>query len=219
MRMWMMFSFSLIVACQQKKVETPVQAEEKAPVLDTHLRPGLLFTYLDAQGEQRSTERIEDIPDDHRQGVRVIDLNVAPEARGAGKWVYIVDLRAPLSDGSYPYQALSHVAFDRNVASAPLRQKVGDALEKSTSQVTVYSTAWCGVCAQAKGYLKAKNVAFVERDVEKDETAAVELSVKAKRAGVSPQGVPVIDVYGELMMGFDKNRLDALLARKSTQTL
>lgn len=195
---------------------------EAPPAFDMRPRPGLLYTFLAEGGEVQTTEALEDIPAAARASVRVIDLNVPPEARGAGKWVFIADLRRPNADGSYPYRALSHVSFDKALASAAANEKVASALAKSSQQITVYTTAWCGVCKQAKAFLQQRNVQFVERDVERDDQAAAELGAKAKRAGVMPQGVPVIDVYGELMLGFDPERLLAMLAKhgdKPAETL
>ena len=77
--------------------------------------------------------------------------------------------------------------------------------------VIVYSTAWCGYCRKAKAWLKKKGVDFTERDIEKDSGAADELARKAQAAGVKPGGVPVIDVKGTLVLGFDEARLDQLL--------
>lgn len=81
----------------------------------------------------------------------------------------------------------------------------------ASSDVVLYSTSWCGYCKQARQYLKSKGVHFVERDVEKDEGAAAELGKKAVAAGVRPQGVPVIDVRGKLILGFDREALDDAL--------
>jgi glutaredoxin len=80
-----------------------------------------------------------------------------------------------------------------------------------SSGVVIYTTAWCGFCKKAKAFLKQHKVAFVERDVEKDAGANEELAQKAARAGVRPGGVPVIDVRGELVIGFDQARLERLL--------
>lgn len=77
--------------------------------------------------------------------------------------------------------------------------------------VIVYSTTWCGYCRKAKAWLKKKGVDFTERDIEKDAGAADELARKAQAAGVKPGGVPVIDVKGTLVLGFDEARLDQLL--------
>lgn len=210
---WLLCVF-VLSACSEKPKEAPPKPPEQPPPFEMRLRSGLLFTYLDGEGAQKTTEKLEDIPEDRRGAVRVIDLNVPPEARGAGKWIYLADLRQAKDDGSYPYQTLSAVKFDRAVATAPIRHKVDTAMQNAASQVTVYSTSWCGVCAKAKAFLRDRKVDFVERDVEKDESAMVELAEKAKKANVQPQGVPVIDVYGQLMLGFDEPRLIDLLQKR-----
>ena len=79
------------------------------------------------------------------------------------------------------------------------------------SDVVLYTTTWCGFCKKAKAFLKKRGVAFVERDVEKDPGANEELAEKAARAGVRPGGVPVIDVRGTLVIGFDQAKLERLL--------
>ena len=53
---------------------------------------------------------------------------------------------------------------------------------------------------------------FVDKDIEKDPGAAAELERKAKRAGLHLGGVPVLDVGGHLMMGFDAATVDRLVA-------
>jgi glutaredoxin len=198
----------------QTSAQTSAKTAEEARPLDIRGRPGLLFSYLDTDGNLRSTETLADIPESRRQGVRVIDLALAPEERGAGKWVYVADLRQAKADGSYPYQILSQVRFEQAVTNQAIGEKVQESLAASADRVTIYTTSWCGVCAKAKAFLKKRGVAFIERDVEQDPSAQVELQAKAKRAGVAPQGVPVIDVYGELMLGFDEGHLVQLLAAK-----
>lgn len=80
-----------------------------------------------------------------------------------------------------------------------------------SSEVIVYSTAWCGYCRKAKAWLSKKGVAFTEKNIEKDPGAAAELAQKAAAQGVMPSGVPVIDVRGTLVLGFDERRLEELL--------
>jgi glutaredoxin len=172
-----------------------------------------MLTYLDAQGALKTADKIADIPADRRRGVRVIDLDLAPEARGAGKFIVVADLSAKRPDGTYPYQLLSAVDFDKVVASAPIQHKVDEAMVHAKDQVTMYSTSWCPVCAKAREFFTEHKVRFVDHDVEKDEAARVELAEKAHRAGVAPQGVPVIDVYGQLILGFDEPKVEALLAK------
>jgi glutaredoxin len=80
-------------------------------------------------------------------------------------------------------------------------------------EVIVYKTAWCGVCKKVQSYLDRKGVKYVAKDIEKDRAAAAELQGKAAKAGIGTGSVPVIDVGGELMVGFDRARLEKLLAR------
>lgn len=72
--------------------------------------------------------------------------------------------------------------------------------------VKVYSTPTCPYCKMAKTYLEEKNVAFEDVDVSADATGRDEMIKKSGQ-----MGVPVIDVEGEIIVGFDKERLDGLL--------
>jgi glutaredoxin-like YruB-family protein len=72
----------------------------------------------------------------------------------------------------------------------------------------VYSTSWCAYCKQAKVYLQSKNVAVTEKNIEQDEAAHQELL--AKTGGVF-NGVPVIELGGELLQGFNRAAIDQAL--------
>lgn len=72
--------------------------------------------------------------------------------------------------------------------------------------VTVYSTPTCGFCVAAKRYLKQHSIRFREVDVSRDPRAAAEMVRKTGQ-----RGVPVIDVNGKAIVGFDKARLNAAL--------
>ncbi len=80
-----------------------------------------------------------------------------------------------------------------------------------TGEIVLYGTSWCGYCKKAREWLTRKGVSFIDRDIEKDEDAASELARKAQAAGVKPRGVPVIDVRGKLILGFDPRQIDAAL--------
>ena len=73
-----------------------------------------------------------------------------------------------------------------------------------TGEIVVYKTAWCGVCKKLEGYLKRKGVQYAAKDIEKDPQAAAELRSKAAGKGIKTSSVPVIDVRGELIVGFDR---------------
>lgn len=82
-------------------------------------------------------------------------------------------------------------------------------------EVIVYGTAWCGFCARTKAWLKARNVPFVSKDIEKEPEAAEELEAKKRAAGKGRQGgVPWIDTGGELIVGFDVPALERIFPER-----
>lgn len=72
-------------------------------------------------------------------------------------------------------------------------------------KVVVFTSNTCGYCHMAKDYLNEINVAFEEKNVSTDAEARKELMSQGF------MGVPVIYVGDEVIQGFDKVRLDALL--------
>jgi glutaredoxin 3 len=68
--------------------------------------------------------------------------------------------------------------------------------------VKVYSTATCPFCAMAKGFLEKNNVAFENIDVGQDRNALLEMKQKSGQ-----MGVPVIDIDGKIIVGFDKEAI------------
>jgi glutaredoxin-like YruB-family protein len=73
-------------------------------------------------------------------------------------------------------------------------------------KVTVYTTPTCGYCHQAKEFLRRQGVSFVEKNVAADRNAAMEM---VRLSG--QQGVPVIAVDGQVVVGFDQPRLMQIL--------
>ena len=69
-------------------------------------------------------------------------------------------------------------------------------------KVIVYSTPTCPYCKMAAQYFEENKVAFTEIDVSKDEKAAEEMVKKSGQLGV-----PVIDIDGKIIVGFDKEEL------------
>lgn len=73
-------------------------------------------------------------------------------------------------------------------------------------QVKVYSTPTCPWCVMAKKYLDSKNVSYSNVDVSKDMEQARELVEKTGQ-----RGVPVIEIDGKYVIGFDKEKIDQYL--------
>jgi glutaredoxin 3 len=72
--------------------------------------------------------------------------------------------------------------------------------------VVVYSTPTCPFCKQVKAFLKEHKIDFTDIDVMADQDRAREMIQKSGQ-----MGVPVIDVDGEIVVGFDQKRLEQLL--------
>ena len=85
----------------------------------------------------------------------------------------------------------------------------------SANKVIIYSTTWCAFCKTEKQYLDKLGVAYVEKDVEQDKDAYTELMSKN---GGAFQGVPVTDIAGDLVLGFDRAKIDSLLKEKQLIT-
>lgn len=73
-------------------------------------------------------------------------------------------------------------------------------------QVKVYSTPTCPYCVRAKQFLKDNNIAFEDIDVSRNQEKAQEMIQKSGQIGV-----PVLDIDGEVIVGFDKERIKATL--------
>ena len=77
----------------------------------------------------------------------------------------------------------------------------------------IYGASWCGPCHQAAAYLKRRGIHFVEKDIEEDGNAAREMRSKLSNAGMRGGSIPVIDVRGKLLVGFDERAVDRALAQ------
>lgn len=78
--------------------------------------------------------------------------------------------------------------------------------EEKSGQITIYSTPTCAFCHMAKEYFKSKNIDYTDMDVTTNPTAYNELMQKSGQLGV-----PVIDIAGSIIVGFDRNQIDAAL--------
>lgn len=84
--------------------------------------------------------------------------------------------------------------------------------DTSTPQVTIYSTTWCAFCATEKQWMDKLGVKYVAKNIEEDDDAQKEL---LEKLGGNFQGVPVTDVAGEIILGFDRPRLQSALEKNS----
>lgn len=72
--------------------------------------------------------------------------------------------------------------------------------------IKIYSTPTCPYCVTLKDFLTQKGIQFEDIDVSKDEKAREEMIEKS-----SQMGVPVIDIDGQIIVGFDREKISELL--------
>ncbi len=216
----------LTMGCRKKDLAAAEATPDPPPVSDASA--DLMFTWIDESGEFHVEQRVADVPAGARESVLVRDPARDPLS---GDRAFVVDLRAPRPDGTYAVRIAANREFE-DLAVAR-RSKDGGVLapraagdrsspampsaEKDVATrpaVIVYGASWCGPCHQAAAYLKKRGIPFVEHDIEKDSAAGREMHAKLAKAGMHGGSIPVLDVRGKILVGFDANAVERALAAK-----
>jgi glutaredoxin len=229
-RLAYVFSAALVLAaaCRRAAPEAPPQPKAQPGVVEILKGGRWLFTYVEPSGTFSTTDKPESVPEGSRGILRVFDPADMAKTEAPGQ-VYVTDLNQLLKSGKAPAKAMSRDAYETAALrqlppgeSSPLAAHgagapgeppppppvAGDA---GAAVVTIYGTSWCGACRAARQYLTSRGIPFADKDIERDPAAARELSEKATKMGIPTDRVPVIDVRGRLLQGFDRARIDALL--------
>ncbi len=195
--------------------------------------PGLLLTWIDDKGDFHVETSVADVPMMGRDAVRVEDPNRDESAHP--DQVVVADLRQTGIDGAYPVRTMTRTDFEAMAVAR--REKAGPTLASAappvappgagpgpadTSKskqaaasvvVVIYGAEWCGACHEAARYLRSKGIPYVDKDVEKDPDAAREMQQKLAKSGLHEGSIPVIDVRGKVMIGFNPAEIDAALGQ------
>lgn len=83
------------------------------------------------------------------------------------------------------------------------------ASKQKVNKVKVYSTPTCPYCYMAKDFLKQNNIPFEDINVAEDHKAAREMVEKSGQ-----MGVPVIEINGKMIVGFDRETVKKALGIK-----
>ena len=202
-------------------LQSSCASEPKAPSDETQAVPpaatlskvnknttNVLFRYQTKDGFQTATA-IDDIPIEARPRVHVIDLSKSPKARHASTFVQVFDLTKTDPSGYFVGQLVPRSQLETALEAVQKRAP--------PAKVTMYSAAWCGVCTKARKFMTTQGIPFGEKDIDKDRGAKDELAKKARAAGIRAGGVPVFDIAGKMISGFDPNRILALLGRPNAK--
>jgi glutaredoxin len=196
---------------------------------------GMLLTWVDDKGDFHVETRVADVPLMGRDAVRVVDPD-KDDGTHADR-VFVADLRQARPDGTFPVQAMTRAAFEAiavarreksgpTLASASPMQPAPSSSAGATAEtdpgtprsasrpaVIIYGAEWCGACHEAASFLRSKGIAYVEKDVEKDSGAASEMQQKLARNGLRSGSIPVIDVRGKVMVGFNPQEVESALGQ------
>lgn len=227
--LWLLLVLALLslgVACKRSQGSAD---PEPTPVVVKEDSQGLLLTWIDDKGDFHVETAVGDVPLMGRDAVRVVDP-AKDEGTHADK-VFVADLRGPKPDGTFPVRTMTRADFE--ALAVARREKTGPTLASasppppsavapgadppppppvpSRAPVVIYGAEWCGACHEAERYLKSRGVPYVEKDVEKDPGAAREMQDKLAKVGLRAGSIPVIDVHGKVMVGFNAHEIDAAL--------
>jgi glutaredoxin len=99
------------------------------------------------------------------------------------------------------------------VRESPQRPKSEAPKEKRAYrdiQVIVYMTSWCPYCVKARNFLRSLDVHLIEYNIERDKDRKEEMLSKSGGS----TGVPLIDVEGTIIRGYNPNALKSAVERK-----
>lgn len=232
---------AFVGGCSHKDEDgtAPRPIDEKLPALtlrdDT---PNLLLTWVDEKGDSHVEMHPADVPAQGRDLVRVV---VTDREEGTRDLFYVADLTKKRDDGSYLAQTMPRRAWEERIAKRreqllaksappPAPGLSGDEGSPPPPAVTVgpktagltaiiYGASWCGPCHQADAYLKKKGVAVIMKDVDESPAAQAEMRDKLTKAGIRGGSIPVIDIRGQILVGFSPGSVDRAIAKASTGTV
>jgi glutaredoxin 3 len=81
--------------------------------------------------------------------------------------------------------------------------------DKPQPRVIIFTTPTCGFCNQTKSYFRQKGIKYRDVDVTRDPAAARDM---VRRSG--QHGVPVTDIEGRIVVGFNRPKIDRLLGTR-----
>jgi glutaredoxin len=187
--------------------------------------PNLLLTWIDDKGDFHVVQKPADVPPEGRKSVRVVQ---ADKEAGTGDLVYVANLDETAPDGTYRLKTLTRAQWDElgasrrkarlealapSAAPPPAASVAGGPNAKAapgTGKLVaiIYGANWCKPCHMAADYLQAHGVTVIHKDIEESEAAQAEMNQKLARAGRGGASIPVIDIMGQILVGYSAAALD-----------
>ena len=220
---------------------TKPKAAELPPLEVKADSPNLLLTWVDDKGDFHVVMKPADVPSEGRAAVRVVVTS--PEA-GTGSLVYVANLNETTATGAYRLKTMSRAEWEELGASkrkARLEALAPSAVPSSSGApagappdgkspsgspaakapatgvvAIIYGADWCKPCHDAERYLKQRGATVIKKDIDENEVAAEEMKKKLARVGRGGASIPVIDIMGQIQVGFSPAALEQALAAART---
>jgi glutaredoxin len=217
-----------LVGAACKRSHASVAVDPPSPPVVKDDTEGYVLTWIDDKGDFHVESRVADVPMMGRDAVRVDDATGKPGGPVADR-IFAADLRQTRPDGTYAVRTMARADFEAiavarrekqgpTLASAPPSSATAGGPAPITTTkpsaralVIIYGAEWCGACHDAARYLRRKGIPYVEKDVEKDPSAAREMQQKLEKRGLHTGSIPVLDVRGKIVVGFNSAEVDAAL--------
>lgn len=197
----------------------------------------VMFFWFDDVGGAHGCTRVDEIPPGARRLVRVEPMR--PDLRPSG-WVFLTDVDRAGPGGNFTLRAVASEQLGTQIAAR--RPAVAQAAPPPSPhaatpapapgvpsvlapqdpalaprvvgrpQVVLYGAEWCSACHRAAAWLREQHIPFEEKDIERDPAAAREMAERARAQGVPLGSIPIIDVKGRLLVGFDPGAIQRALA-------
>jgi glutaredoxin len=216
---------------------TTPKANELPPLEVKADSPNLLLTWIDDKGDFHVVQKPADVPTEGRATVRVV---VTTREEGTGALVYVTNLDETNATGAYRLKTMPRAAWEELGASkrkarlealapsampsssgapgtAPVDGKAPGSTPAAKAPATgvvviIYGADWCKPCHDAERYLKQRGATVIKKNIDDNEVAAEEMHKKLARAGRSGASIPVIDIMGQIQVGFSPAALEEALA-------
>ncbi len=199
--------------------------------------PNLLLTWIDDKGDFHVEQKPADVPREGRSTVRVV---VTTREEGTGALVYVANLDETNATGAYRLKTMPRTEWEELGAGkrkARLEALAPSALPSSSGApgsasadgkapgatpagktpatgvvAIIYGADWCKPCHDAERYLKQRGATVIMKDIDNNEVAAGEMHKKLAKVGRSGASIPVIDIMGQIQVGFSPAALEQALA-------